>query len=253
MNSKLNVDNIFYYQTVDSTNLTALKHFEEGAPSFSVIVAEEQKQGRGRLGRSWFSPRHNGLWFSLLLRPDNLSPENASPITLVTAAVLAAYFNEKINLPVKIKWPNDLLLGEKKVGGILTEMKAEQDRIIYLIIGIGINVNQQNEDFPNELRCKATSLAGESGIRFRCENLLPALLDELIKAYKLFLNQGFAPFKQRWEIYNVTLGRDISIIVTGVASEESIKGTALGITSGGALRLRDHRGVEQIIHSGEIK
>jgi BirA family transcriptional regulator, biotin operon repressor / biotin---[acetyl-CoA-carboxylase] ligase len=239
---------IRYYTTVDSTNLTIHQLAAEGAPAFTTAVAEEQRQGRGRRGRNWFSPPESGLWFSFLLRPQSLSPEDASAITLVTAAVLADSLNKRYKLPVKVKWPNDLLINGKKVCGILAELRGDLQQIEYLVIGIGLNVNQIISDFPFELQQLATSLSIESGDNINRTDLFLALRSDLDSAYRLFLEDRFMPFHQLWKNYNTTLGKAVTINSAG----GTISGQALDLTSQGALRILDNMGSIHIINYGEI-
>ena len=239
---------IHYYKTVDSTNLTIHQLAAEGAPAFTTAVAEEQQQGRGRRGRNWFSPPESGLWFSFLLRPESLRPEDASLITLVTAAVLADSLNDRYKLPVKVRWPNDLLIGGKKICGILAELRGDLQQIEYLVIGIGLNVNQNLSDFPLELQQLASSLSIERGSNINRTELFLALHSDLDSAYRLFLEDGFRPFHQLWKKYNTTLGQEVTISSAGGA----IRGQALDLTSQGALQIIDQSGSIHIINYGEI-
>ncbi len=241
-------NNIIYKHSVDSTNYEARLLAESGARGFSTIVAEEQLQGRGRLGRSWVSPPECGLWFSILLRPGFLTPAEATPITLVTAAVIAGYFREKHNLPVKVKWPNDLLINGKKFGGILTELKGEPDRIEYLIVGTGLNISQTVENFPPDLRDKATSLYIESGISHNRTSLLLEIHKSLVDAYELFFREGFAPFYENWKKLSSTMGQEITIKWAG----GTLSGKAVDLNDNGALIVIDSRGDRHQIHFGEI-
>lgn len=240
--------NIYYYQSVDSTNRAMHRLAKEGAPAYSIALAEEQLEGRGRLGRSWFSPPGSGLWFSILIRPLMLTPADASPLTLVTAAVLAGHLNEHHNLPVKIKWPNDLLIDGKKTGGILTELKGDPDRTEYLIVGIGLNVNQQLTDFPEELGRQSTSLCIASGRKFNRIELFLSLRNELLNAYPLFLKKGFTPFRDLWKENNTTLGQEVTLDRDG----GKLQGKALDLTETGALLIIDKEGHMHTINYGEI-
>jgi len=233
---RFDLNMIHYYKTVDSTNLTVHQLAAEGAPAFSTAIAEEQQQGRGRRGRSWFSPPGSGLWFSFLLRPESLRPEDASAITLVTAAVLADSL------------PNDLLIDGKKICGILAELRGDLQQIEYLVIGIGLNVNQNLSDFPLELQQLATSLSIEGGSEIDRTDLFLALHSDLAAAYHLFMKDGFTPFHQLWKKYNSTLGQEVTINSAGGA----IRGQALDLTSQGALQILDNLGVSHTINYGEI-
>lgn len=244
----LEAQNITCLTLTESTNREAKRLAEKGLPGFNCIAAEEQSEGRGRLGRDWFSPPGSGLWFSILLKPDTVTPAEAAPITLVTAAVIADYFNQTLKLPVKIKWPNDLLVNEKKLGGILTELKGEPDHIDYLIIGIGLNISQNTEDFPPGLRGKVTSLFIESGALQNRTSLLLQLRDRLFKAYQLFFQEGFKPFSAQWKKHSSTLGRKVTVRLAG----QTVSGKAEDITEQGALILTDNNGAKKIINYGEI-
>lgn len=238
---------IYYVENVDSTNLAARRLAEEGADDFTIITAEEQSAGRGRHGRSWHSPRAKGLWFTVILRPDSIPLVGISSITLVTAAVTADYLNA-INLPVKVKWPNDLLIKGKKTCGILTEFKGEPDRIDYLLVGIGLNVHHRTADFPDQLKTLATSLDLEGETNLNRTKLLLALAGRLRLAYELYFNEGFSPFLPLWKKYNITLGKEVRIKQpTGV-----IFGRAIDLNENGALLLQDESGTVQTISYGEI-
>ncbi len=237
-----------YYRAVESTNLAARQLAEEGSPSYTTVIAEEQIRGRGRLGRGWYSPAYSGLWFSMILRPEMITPAAAAPATLVTAAVLASSLNREQGLEVKIKWPNDLLLKGKKFGGILSEIKGEPDRIEYLVVGIGLNVNQHRKDFPAELKLTATSLFAESGREFDRTNLFLSLREELCQAYELFIEKGFYPFRNRLLSCNSFIDREVTVTWTG----GSLKGTAVDLDENGALLVRDGRGKVHRIYYGEI-
>ncbi|MGM0689012.1 MAG: biotin--[acetyl-CoA-carboxylase] ligase [Bacillota bacterium] len=244
----LESNNIYYYKSVDSTNLVARKLAGEGASAFSTVVAEEQKKGRGRLGRYWFSPPGKGLWFSMLLRPDVPGHFDASPATLVAAAVLADFFRTHYELPVLVKWPNDLLIGKKKMGGILTDIKTEPGIIHYLIVGIGLNINQLKTDFPAEIQQKSTSLLIETGRLFYRTDLFLSIRSKLEKAYHLFFAEGFSPFSGIWEKNNATLGQTVTVSWPG----GSMRGKAVGLAGNGALLLQDKEGDIHTFNYGEL-
>jgi BirA family transcriptional regulator, biotin operon repressor / biotin---[acetyl-CoA-carboxylase] ligase len=167
---------------------------------------------------------------------------------LVTAAVLADSLNDRYKLPVKVKWPNDLLIGGKKICGILAELRGDLQQIEYLVIGIGLNVNQNLSDFPLELQQLATSLSIERGSKINRTELFLALHSDLDSAYRLFLEDGFTPFHQLWKRYNTTLGKEVTISSAGGI----ISGQALDLTSQGALQVLDKSGSTHIINYGEI-
>ncbi len=237
-----------YRESVDSTNLVARRLAEEGAPGFTTIIAEQQLSGRGRLGRSWFSPAGSGLWFSVIFRPAELTPAAMSPVTLVTAAVIADYLSREFNLPVQIKWPNDLQVGGKKIAGILTEIKGDPDRIDYLIIGIGLNVSQKVADLAPEIATVATSLYIETRMKIKRTELLINLHQALLSAYKLFEKEGFAPFRQIWIRNNITLGHQVTISWPG----GSLTGLASGLNDEGMLIVKDVHGQIHLYSYGEV-
>ena len=240
---------IMYYREVDSTNLVARRLAEEGYPSYTTVIAEEQLQGRGRLGRDWFSPACSGLWFSVVLRPEKITLANAAPVTLVTAAALANNLKNRQGLAVKIKWPNDLLINAKKFGGILSEVKGEPDRIEYLIIGVGLNVNQQADDFPADLKKQATSLLVESGRAFDRTSLFLSLWENLCRAYDLFMEEGFTPFRESLLAYQSFLGREVKVTWSG----GTLVGLAVDLDRDGSLLVKDKKGAVQRIYYGEIE
>ncbi len=240
---------IMYYREVDSTNLVVRRLAEEGCPSYTTVIAEEQLQGRGRLGRDWFSPACSGLWFSVVLRPEKITLANAAPVTLVTAAALANNLKNKQGLAVKIKWPNDLLINAKKFGGILSEVKGEPDRIEYLIIGVGLNVNQQADDFPADLKKQATSLLLESGRAFDRTSLFFSLWENLCRAYDLFMEEGFTPFRESLLSCQAFLGREVKVTWSG----GTLVGLAVDLDRDGSLLVKDKKGAVQRIYYGEIE
>lgn len=240
--------NIICLKVVDSTNLTARQLAANSAPAWTTVVAEQQLAGRGRMGRSWFSPQESGLWFSIILRPPLMRPAAANPLTLVTAAVIADYLDRIHGLVAQIKWPNDLLLNGKKVAGILTEIRGELDRIEYLVIGIGLNINQKPGDFPAELASLATSLLIESGRSFNRTDFLLDIHRCLLQAYQAFEAEGFDAYRLIWEKYNNTLGRAVNVSWAG----GSLTGLARGLTPEGALLVEKEDGTLHTVIYGEL-
>ncbi|MBW6462873.1 MAG: biotin--[acetyl-CoA-carboxylase] ligase [Firmicutes bacterium] len=249
LDSRLLIENrIICKHSVDSTNREARILAESGAPGYSVIAAEEQLQGRGRLGRHWFSPPKSGIWFSIILRPEHITPEEVTPVTLVTAVSIAAYFREIHNLQVQVKWPNDLLINSKKFGGVLTELKGEPDRIEYIIVGIGLNISQNTDTFPTELKERATSLFIESGKRHNRTYMLVEIYKALVNDYKLFFSNGFSPFYKKWKYFSSTLGQQVTISRPG----GSLTGRAVNLSEKGALIIEDNTGKTHYLNFGEI-
>lgn len=239
---------IHYYPTLGSTNVELHRLAGEEAPDGTVILADTQSAGRGRRGRLWHSPPGKGIYFSVLLRPPRLAPAGAAPVTLVAAVAAARGLREAAGLAVAVKWPNDLLVGPRKLGGILTEARAEGDRLLYLVLGIGLNVNHRSDDFPADLRIRATSLALECNRTFRRVPLFLALLEGVLRDCRLFFESGFAPFQQPWKEISATLGKMVQVDRT----EGTLRGKAVAIDPAGALLVEDSRGKLHRIFCGEI-
>ncbi|WP_347549875.1 biotin--[acetyl-CoA-carboxylase] ligase [Pseudalkalibacillus hwajinpoensis] len=235
------------YPSVESTQYIAHDLAHRGTPDGTIIVADEQTAGKGRLGRSWHSPRGSGIWTSIILRP-KLPPQRAPQFTLIAAVSVVHAIRKQTGLEAEIKWPNDILIDGKKVVGILTELQAESDQIKSIIIGMGINVNAGSEDFPSDLN-QATSLKVESGQNVNRSALLAAILNEFETLYEEYLTNGFRMIKLLWESYAVSLGRKIKArTLNGV-----IEGLAKGITDEGVLLLEDVQGRIHHIYSADIE
>lgn len=240
---------IHHYPQVDSTNSILKKMAGKGAPAGTVVVAEEQTGGRGRLGRSWHSPAGKGIWLSILFRPV-LAPSQAPLFTLLAAGAVATAV--KAHLPALapgIKWPNDLLLAGRKVCGILTEMKAEADRLHYLLTGIGLNANCSEKDFSPELQQSATSLYLQNNkIAVSRQKLARSILQEVDRLYQVFLDGNTDRIISTWKKYNITLGHRVSVrTLQGVFT-----GRATDLDSDGALLVEDENGKNHRFLAGEV-
>jgi BirA family biotin operon repressor/biotin-[acetyl-CoA-carboxylase] ligase len=228
---------VHHFETLDSTNDFAKELASREAPEGTVVVAETQTGGRGRLGREWNSPPGVGLYVSLVLRP-MLPPMELPQITLTTAVAVVRAIRRVTGVAPGIKWPNDLLVNGKKLGGILTEMETESDRIRHVVIGLGLNVN--NPDFPPELAETATSLSQAVGGTLSRVDLLKAWLEEFEALYERFLNQGFPEILAEWKRHTVTLGRAVTVRqgpreISGQAVDVAPDGTLLIYTPGGEI------------------
>jgi BirA family biotin operon repressor/biotin-[acetyl-CoA-carboxylase] ligase len=240
--------NIHYEETVTSTQKIAHRLATDGANEGTIVVAEEQLAGRGRLDRTWHSPKYTGVWMSIILRP-SIPLSQAPQLTLLTAVSVAGAIQEVTGLEPEIKWPNDILIGGKKAVGILTELQAESDRINSVIIGIGLNVNQTDGDFPEEIRSKATSLSIEIGKKINRAELIQSLLKKLEKHYDEYLKSGFYPIKLLWEAYAISIGK----VITASTLKGKTTGYAKGITDEGVLMIEDEFGTVHYIHSADIE
>lgn len=237
---------IIYHEQVDSTNKLAEATAQKGAKEGTIIIAREQVGGKGRLGRKYFCPP-GGIWFSVILRPD-LKPNTASQLNLVAAVALAKTINQLTELEPKIKWPNDILINNKKVSGILTEINAEIDQINYLILGLGLNLNIAKVDFPEDLYQKATSIQAEQEKEVSKLNFFTCLLEELENEYLLFQEKGFSEVVKKWQKYNMTLGRTVTVN----NRREVFTGEAVDIDSDGNLLVKLSDGVIKKVVSGDV-
>lgn len=237
---------IVYLPIIDSTNLLAKKLAAEGAPEGTLILAEDQTRGRGRMGRSWVSPEGKSLLFSLILRPD-LPPNEVFHFTILSAWATARTIASLLPLTPQIKWPNDILVNGRKAGGILIEFAAEQDRVSFVVIGIGLNVNFDPDDYA-ELTGTATSLAKELDQEVDRMALLVALLQELDAGYRLLKEQQFPAIWEEWRSLLMVLGRQVRI----VSNEEVEEGLVEEVDENGALILRDLQDRQKKIYTGDI-
>jgi BirA family biotin operon repressor/biotin-[acetyl-CoA-carboxylase] ligase len=235
------------FQETTSTNDLAERLARDGVEEGLVVFAESQTRGRGRLGRNWLSPARKGLWFSVLLRP-KLQPVEATRLTVAAATALARAVAAQTDLSPAIKWPNDLLVNGRKTAGILTEMSADVDRINHVIIGVGLDVNQTEEDFPPELRPLATSLRVETGQELSRPSLAAAVLEELEKDYRRVAAGQFAAVADEWEARCATLGQNVAIH-TG---HRRIQGRAEALDETGALLVRTEHGLIERIIGGDV-
>jgi BirA family transcriptional regulator, biotin operon repressor / biotin---[acetyl-CoA-carboxylase] ligase len=240
--------NIHYEESVESTQKIAHRLAYDDASEGTVIIAEEQLSGRGRMDRKWHSPKYSGIWMSLILRP-NIPLPKAPQLTLLAAVAIVQAIEELTHLSPEIKWPNDILINGKKVTGILTELQAEADRINSIIIGIGMNVNQVEEDFPIELKQIATSLRIEQGNEISRAAMVREIFNKMEKLYQLYLAEGFLPIKLLWESYAISVGKEI----TARTLMQTIVGKALGITDEGVLMIEDNLGVTHHVYSADIE
>ncbi len=197
---------IHVFEQTTSTNDVVEKLARDGVREGVVVFAESQTKGRGRLGRQWISPERKGLWFSILLRPE-LRPLETTQLTVAAAAALRRAIQSETGLKPEIKWPNDIVVGGRKVAGILTELSAELDRVRHVILGIGVDVNLGAGEFPPELKITATSLKMESGRPISRAELAVAILRELDEDYARVCGGRFAGVADDWEEHCTTIGR----------------------------------------------
>ncbi|WP_274651614.1 biotin--[acetyl-CoA-carboxylase] ligase [Paenibacillus humicola] len=232
--------------TVDSTQNVAQRLAEDGAPEGTLVLAEQQTSGRGRMGRHWVSPSGKGIWMSLVLRPD-LPLQLAPQLTLLAAVALCRALKSVAPVDIGIKWPNDLLIGGKKISGILLESTADEERIKYVVAGIGISLNLEPDDYPDELKEIATSLRIEAGRTIDRTETIAAFIGQFSALYDLYRKEGFAPIRTLWEALSVTLNKPVRLNLPSGA----VEGTPIGLDERGALLVRRADGSEMPVFSAE--
>lgn len=236
-----------YFDEIDSTSIYA-KKIAFDKPEGTVIVSEKQTMGKGRLGRSWDSDYKTGIWMSIILKPTIL-PSDAIIMTQVAAAAITEALNKTLDCGAKIKWPNDIVLGDKKICGILTEMNGEIDNLNYIILGIGINVNQNQEDIHADIVCKATSLSNHLQEYISRRRIIKAVLGELDYLYKKFIcEKSIDDIIEICKHNSATIGKNVKVI----KENEIIEGKAIDIDNKGQLIIQDNHNKEIKIISGEV-
>lgn len=238
---------IHVFEQTTSTNDVIEKLARDGVREGVVVFAESQTRGRGRLGRKWVSPARKGLWFSILLRP-NLRPQETTQLTVASATALRRAIVSEARVKVEIKWPNDILAGGKKTAGILTELSAELDRVRHVILGIGIDVNQEVHEFPADIRKVATSLRIESGESLSRAALATAVLRELDNEYSRICSGKFSEIAVEWMEHCATIGKDVTVHI----GDRNLRGRAESLDDDGALILRTEHGRLQRITGGDV-
>lgn len=236
---------IYYFGSIDSTNTKAKELAEEGHPSGTLVVADRQTAGKGRRGRSWESPSGIGIFMTLMLKPE-INPNHASMLTLVAAMATTRAIRRVTGVPAMIKWPNDIVMNGKKVCGILTEMSAQFDYINHIVIGIGINVH--NEDFPEEIAQTASSIYLESGQHIHRASLIEAFLEEFEDVYAEYLKtEDMEGLQKEYDAMLVNRGRQVRVL----DPKEPFEGKAMGITKKGEL-IVDTWESRKLVSSGEV-
>ncbi len=246
LKSKIFGSQIHSYRSLKSTNDLAADLAEHGAPEGTLVTSEEQTKGRGRLGRHWHSPPGTGIYVSIVLRPA-IPPERAPGISVLTALALADTLAARFPKVVAIKWPNDVLISGRKVAGILTELNAERGQINYVIVGVGINANQKRDDFPEDLRDRATSLRIAGRRVVNRPELLREFLHRFEREYLGYQKDGLKRSHSRLKKYSSLLGQEVTLDSAG----HRVQGIAIDITADGALVL-DCEGKRRIVSAGEV-
>lgn len=239
---------VLCYGAVNSTNTLAVDLSLKYPESEIAIIADSQVKGKGRLGRAWVSPPGCNIYMSVVLHTE-IAPEDATLLTISAAVACASALRNKCGLDVNIKWPNDLMVCYRKIGGILTELKSGHGRINKLVvIGIGVNVNSRLTDFPEELRSRATSLKEETGKYFERSGMIADILNELEKWYKKLLSEGRFPLLKEWRRLSSTLGNKVRVTM----GTDIFSGFAEDIDEQGRLILKLASGAKMIVSAGDL-
>jgi len=238
----------FYYPSVDSTNKQARILASEGYPEGTVVVAEMQTEGRGRRGRNWYSPAGQGMYMSLILRP-HIPLKEISRISLMIAVAVAETLQEELGLPARIKWPNDILINNRKIAGILSEAITDMDGIEYIVIGIGLNINNPYSDFPDDFRTDPTSILAEKKQIVSRVKLMQSLLAKLEQHYFILQAGNFAETLSTGKRLSMVIGQMVSL----ETSQGLVTGRAVDIDDDGYLLVDDGSGVQHKVISGEIE
>ncbi len=243
LNTKFVAKKIHYFDYLASTMDMAMQLGMQAAPGGTLVLAESQTRGRGRLGRSWFSPKYKGIYLSLILRP-GISPASSPILTLLSAVSICEAIKKVTGLDAQIKWPNDVLIHNKKVAGILTEMNAEVDEVNFVVIGIGLNVNNDKKS----LIAQATSLKEQIGAQVGRILLLQELLRRIENNYFLLEDKGSQVIIDKWRNFSFTLGRRVKVY----CQNKHIEGSAVDIDNDGGLLIRKDSGLIQKVSSGDV-
>ncbi|NBJ71463.1 biotin--[acetyl-CoA-carboxylase] ligase [Roseburia sp. 1XD42-34] len=240
--------NVIHREVTSSTQIIAHNAAKEHKGHGTIVIADEQISGRGRMNRDWHSKKGDGMWMSMVLQP-SLPPYLAPQLTLLTAVALAETIEELTALMPSIKWPNDILFdNEKKCAGILTELQAEQDQIQYVIIGVGLNINQESKDWPVEVQQRATSLQIETGRQWSIKQIMQHFLKHFEILYDTYMQQGFLAVKTKWEAYGFKMGERITIRQL----DRHRQAIFYGLADDGALLIKNEDGSVERLYSGEI-
>ncbi|RMG60046.1 MAG: biotin--[acetyl-CoA-carboxylase] ligase [Deltaproteobacteria bacterium] len=241
------LDEISFFPSIDSTNSYLLSRAEKGVER-ALAVADSQTGGRGRMGRSWFSPPGKNIYMSYLT-PLNVAPSRIPSVTLVAGVAVATVLEEFSGVPLSLKWPNDVYGEGKKLCGILTEIVAEQDMVRSVVLGVGVNVNMGEDEFPEEIRGKATSLRALSGKTFPRYKIVASIVRVLAEFLDIFERSGLSPFAGEWEKRSYLKGKQVTV----EGPEGKVTGRAVGIdTERGYLILERDGGERLEVLSGEV-
>lgn len=238
---------VHYFPELDSTNRFAFKLAAEGAGEGAVVLAEQQTHGKGRLGRSWFSPAYLNIYVSVILKPQ-FAPADAPQLTLMSAVAVADAAQLFLGYAPAIKWPNDILVGGRKLAGILTESSVDRDRLHFVVVGIGVNLNVPAELLPEDLRGLATSLLILKRQAVDRTTFAGELIQSLDRCYGELEQRGFPHIAARWESFFELKGRKVKVEM----GDRQVSGTATGIDRDGALLIERSGGALERVIAGDV-
>jgi len=239
---------ILLYEEVASTNELAMSlAAKDDHPGNFVVLADSQEKGKGRLGRQWHSPPGKNIYMSLVLRPE-IAVKDATMLTLLAAVSCAHAIRSKNGLLVSIKWPNDLIFSSKKLGGILTEVRADMDKVKLAVIGIGINVNTGENDFPDAITPIAVSILSATGKNSSRNELVAEILRQFEHSYDLLIQNGKQSLLSEWRVLSSTIGENVKVTI----GDETLVGFAEDIDDNGMLLLRLQSGLLRQISAGDV-
>ena len=236
---------IYYHDTLSSTMDIAADLAFNNAAEGTIVIAEGQTKGKGRMGRTWISHKYKGIYFSLIIKP-KIPPHQSPILTLISALVICEALKKELGLQAQIKWPNDILLNNKKIAGILTELNAETDVVHAIVIGVGINVNNDNRNLPHT----ASSLKEAVGNTINRLNLLKTILRCFEAEYLAFQKQGVDRILDRWRHFSLTLGKRVKLSLN--INKPQLVGEAVDIDADGALLIRKDSGLMERVVAGDI-
>ena len=236
-----------YYSETDSTNARAMELAEQGAEEGTVVIADCQNGGRGRMGRRWTSPAGVNLYTSIILRPA-IAPIQAAQLTFLSAVATARAFEAAAGIEVQVKWPNDILVNGQKIAGLLNELSAETEGVHHVVLGIGVNLNMVRDQFPDDLRRPATSVLLETGHSVNRIVFAQELYRQLDCLYPLYQQQGFVPIRLAWEALFYLQGRRVLVD----CGADLFSGMVAGLAEDGALLLDLDQGGQQVIYAGDV-
>ena len=239
---------IHWYDAVESTNLIAIEMAKQGAPEGTAVLADEQLSGRGRGVRSWHSPAGVGVYCSIVLRP-KMAPRKGQLITLMASVSIVKAIAQRTGLSPRVKWPNDILINDRKVAGILLESRLSGAQIGYVVLGFGINVNNDAADLPEDIRVKASSLLMELKKPVDRGTLVIEIFSELERIYDSFQRHNFPLILEQWRHYSSTLGQRVRIW----QKDKATVGIALDLTEDGGLLLKLEGGKQVVVHAGDVE